>query len=356
MTSTRWMQIGGIAILLILIALAMTLFTFNRPLGPALDLDDPADSGAPGAPAAQAPPAATAPAARSAETAQPDRAASAAQDGAAAAAELSPVCGQSGRINLLMIGQNPADNFPNGADAVRLMVVDYDRPAVRMLALPPKLWVETTKLEGVEAATLTKAFGLAAEASGLNDPDRAVYAINILAQALWDNFGYHTDNYLTFDQTAFKELVDAVGSINVYVSKPVDGAPDGYGVYAAGLQEMDGQRALDYVRLLKPAGSPSDEWARFERQNQVIKGIQSEILHPEHWQQIPNFIHEIYDLLVTDLSPRQLLNLNCMLEATGGNVHLYEVTPAMLTRSPDGELLPDEAAISELIAAFTGPD
>ena len=349
MKGNRWIQLGLIAAVILLAAVAVAVFAFNRPLGPALDLDDP------GTAVAQARPIATSrPEQEPTEPAQPEAPAPASPgDANVVAAEPSAVCGQTGQVNLLMLGQNPQLRLPRGADGIRLIVIDYDAPAIKMLALPPDLWVKTSRLGGVAAATLTEAFGLAEESAQSSGQDGVIHPVGVVAQALLDNFGYSTDKYLTLDQSAFKQVIDTVGSIEVFVPEAVDGAPDGYGFYEAGFQAMSGQRALDYVRLLQPAGQPSDEWARFERQNQVIKGIQDEILKPENWDQLPKFVNDFYDLLATNLSPRELLNLNCLLDATGGDVRLFEVSPDMIRAGLDGELIPDETALRDLIAELT---
>ena len=85
-------------------------------------------------------------------------------------------------------------------------------------------------------------------------------------------------------------MVDTLGGVEVYVPETVDGTPEGYGIYEAGTEQMNGQRALDYVRMLQPAGHAPDENARIARQNQVIVGLQAEILKPENWLKIPKLI------------------------------------------------------------------
>jgi anionic cell wall polymer biosynthesis LytR-Cps2A-Psr (LCP) family protein len=122
-------------------------------------------------------------------------------------------------------------------------------------------------------------------------------------------------------------------------------------VFEAGLQVFDGQRARDYVRILQPNGLPApDEWGRFARQNQVIAALQAAILKPENWPAIPELIVQFYDLLVTDLSPQQLLDLNCMVQAVGGNFVVLEVQPDMVALDSGGRMIPDAAEISNLIA------
>jgi LCP family protein required for cell wall assembly len=349
MKRIHWIQLGLILIFLFLATVVASIFAFNRPLGPSLKLDEP------GTTVAQLPLVITPQ--PEGPTAVPEAERPAVSTPLSPIADTSgepaPICGQAGQLNLLMLGQNPQEGSAPGADAIRLIVVDYDRPAIQVLAMPPNLEVELAGSEELEAATLSEAFGRVVSEYPTGDPDGAVYAIRSVAQALLDNFGYRTDNYLALDQSTFTKIIDAVGSIEVLVPKAVNGAPDGYAFYESGLQEMDGQLALDYVQILQPAGQPSDEWARFKRQNQVIKGIQKEILKPENWDQIPNLVNDFYDLLITDLSARQLLSFTCVLNATGVDTRLFAVTPEMVSPGPGDALLPNGAAIHELIAEFT---
>jgi LCP family protein required for cell wall assembly len=264
-------------------------------------------------------------------------------------------CGGKGELSLLMLGQSLPENHPRGADAIRLMVVDYDTPSVSILSMPPDVWVETTTLPDIEATRLTMAFGYG-EGPSQGDPAKARKGTEVVAQALLDNFLFETQKYLTVDQPVFKDMVDTLEGVEVNVLEYADGTPEGYGVYEPGLQEMDGQRALDYLRMLQPAGQPPSEWGRFSRQNQVIAGTQNELFKPENWIKIPRLINDFYHLLVTDLSPRELKGLNCMIQKVGGQVAMYEVTPEMVTVQPDGAMVPDVEAIRALIAALqNGP-
>jgi anionic cell wall polymer biosynthesis LytR-Cps2A-Psr (LCP) family protein len=259
------------------------------------------------------------------------------------------VCGHKGKVNMLMLGMNLPEGGLQGANAIRLVVVDYDQPSVRILALPPNLWVKTTTLKDVDATLLTMAFAYGQVPPPLGNPTAVRNATQVVAQALLDNFGYNTEKYLTLNQAQFKNLVDTLDGVEVNVLEYADGTPEGFGIYEPGLQSMNGQRALEYIRLEQTAGQPPNEWSRLSRQNQVIKGIQNDLLKPENWIQIPGLINDFYRLLVTNLSPKELLDLNCMIAEVGGNITVLEVTPEMVIDPSDAVLIPDEAAIRALI-------
>jgi anionic cell wall polymer biosynthesis LytR-Cps2A-Psr (LCP) family protein len=315
MKNTRWIVWSLISVTALVVA--PSVYLYHRPLGPSLQLKWPAV--------------------------------------AAAEQNIGPtamggVCGPTGKLNVLLLGQQRQGR--GGVDAIRLMVVDYDVPSVAVLAMPPTLWVETTALKDIDATTLTMAFAHEVQryAEGLNQgrPAAVRKGTEVVAQALLDNFGYKTARYLTLNQPAFKDLVDAVGPVEINVPELLEASRDGDGTFQPGLQPMDGQRVLDYVSIARPPGQKLDQFGRFSRQNQVLKGIQEAILKPENLTQIPTLIKEFYHLVVTDLSPKELRELDCMLDKVGTQATILELTPGMVTIRGK-VMIPDVEAIRALI-------
>lgn len=337
MKRSRWIVPLLLVGALVLLALALPAYLYTRPLGPALSLQ-PAAAGGNAAPAQQKSPSNSPGVASSPGAASTPAAAS-------AAAGKKGICGQTGRENMLLIGQSLPESAPRGADAIRLMVVDYDLPAVRILAMPPDLLVATAGLDDFEAAALTQAFYYGEAPPPRGEPAAVRKATQVIAQAMLDNFSYTTEKYLTMNEPVFREMVDTLDGVEVQVLAYVDGSPEGYGIYEPGPDLMDGQRALDYVRM-----SLGGEWDRFARQNQVLLGIQAEIVKPENWTKIPALVNDFYHFLVTDLSPKELKDLNCLIAEVGGQVELLEVTPEMVTPGEEGVLIPDVEAIKQQIA------
>jgi hypothetical protein len=138
---TRWLIMIILVFGLVILVIALPTYLYNRPIGAGLELKEP-EAEAVGDKSAgidqsnpNNPPNAPGP--------------SAAQKG---------VCGKTGRVNMLMLRQSLPESAPRGADAIRLMVIAYYQPAVWILAMPPDLLVQTSKLEDIESATLTHAF------------------------------------------------------------------------------------------------------------------------------------------------------------------------------------------------------
>ncbi|WP_257131761.1 LCP family protein [Bacillus sp. AFS017336] len=91
------------------------------------------------------------------------------------------------------------------------------------------------------------------------------------------------DYYVTVDFNGFKNIVDAVGGIDVDVPfdfwENTDTHPRKKVYFTKGMMHLNGQQALAYARMRKR--DPRGDFGREERQQQVIKSILAEIKSPE---------------------------------------------------------------------------
>ena len=71
--------------------------------------------------------------------------------------EVSTNCGNTGTMRMLVIGLTlPTDVEVLGADAIRLVTLDFDQPSATIMSMPARLWVKTPTLldQGVEESEL----------------------------------------------------------------------------------------------------------------------------------------------------------------------------------------------------------
>ena len=263
------------------------------------------------------------------------------------------VCG-SGAMTMMMLGEgSPHASERRGADAIRLMRIDFDHREVTILTIPEDLWVKTSILTGFDHNTLTRAYYEVRYGMGGSDRDAIVMASEVVAQALLDNFGFVPNHYLTINEPVFVSLVNTLGGIEVNVKERLDGSAEGRGIFEKGRQVLNGKQVLDYIRIKKYSNKPgSSEWGRFERQNQVLSAIQDEISKPENAAAMPALVDEFYELVVTDLSPSNLLDLNCMVDDVGDNITYLRINSDMMTEDNQGHLIPNQAKIRSLIEAY----
>jgi LCP family protein required for cell wall assembly len=268
-------------------------------------------------------------------------------------------CGNSGQMPLILLGVNMPEIIGHaGADAVRLMVVDFDNMAVNSLALPADLWVETPEDlvdELGPMASLNMIYYQAREDASGNTQVIARKATQVVTQVIVDTFGFVPDKYVHLEGEPFIDLVNELGGITVFLQNEVDGTPENYGVFPAGNNDLDGQRALDFVRLLHPKGGPNpDYFGRFQRQNLAIWAIFDALTQPTNWDNLPDLLKDARKMVTTDLSVDQARDLSCMLDEVGQDAQLLFVEEEMVHYDAEGHMLPDVPAIKKLVEILYG--
>ena len=317
---------------LLLFGAIYTLNWMHQPLDPPLELTVPADLQVQ-QPAAKGPPAA--------QGSNPAR-----------------TCGNAGSMRLFVLGlASPLEEGHPGADAIRLVHVNFDEVKAGILALPADLMVDTPEdlINPLGDTAPLNLIYLAAEAHATGTDDvRERKATQVLAQTILDNFAFVPDKYLAVNGDPFIDLVDRLVipndgyGVRIYLDEAVDGTPEFYGIFPEGYNNLNGERTLDFVRLLYPKGGPSpDYFGRFQRQNLVLKAILSEAISPVNWPNIPDLLKDARKMVITDLSVDQARDLACMADTVEEPL-LIPVAENDIYYDVDGNMRPDEAAFEAL--------
>jgi len=282
---------------------------------------------------------------------------------AQSAPQLQKTCGGKGTLRMIVVGQaSPITAGLYGADAIRLVVVDYDNETAAILGLPVDLWVDTPVLADldVEENSLNMVYQLMYEnASGNPDHVRTQKATQALAQTIVDVFEFVPDRYVTVVEEPFIEFIGELDGGVVVVNLPegVDGTSEGYDDYPPGEQSLTGVQTLNLTRLLHPSGQiEPDILGRLERQNAVLLGMRDTmLLNSENLTKIPDLVKAVRKAITTDLSVDQALDLACMVEEVGNDADLLVVDDE-LWEIVDGHMVPDIEGIKELITQMGGGD
>lgn len=132
-----------------------------------------------------------------------------------------------------------------------------------------------------------------------------------------NNFGIEVNHYIAVDFDGFRQFIDQIDGIDVYVPEPITDhqyPTEDYGYqtihFDAGQQHLDGRQALIYARTRK---STSD-FARAERQQQVILAVRKKVLSLDILPSLtpPNIVRiakNFGDSVQTDLSVEQIFML-----------------------------------------------
>ncbi len=117
------------------------------------------------------------------------------------------------------------------SDTLMLVHVPADRHTVQAVSIMRDLWVD---IPGYGGSKINAGLGI----GGIPMTVRTVESL----------LGTHIDHTLMLDFNGFRALTDALGGIDVDVPIPFQASVDTHHVFAQGLNHLDGQAALEFVR------------------------------------------------------------------------------------------------------------
>lgn len=178
---------------------------------------------------------------------------------------------EANRLDVLILGLR-GENDPHGGlltDTIMLASVDTEKQEAALISIPRDIYLEIPIID--EKAKINEAFVLGEEAEpnggGLFLAKRAVERIT----------GVNIDYAVAVDFQAFEEAVDLLGGIDVHVAKPLHEPTQWGGInfyVPAGVQHMDGQRALYYVR----SRYSTSDFDRARRQQEVMLAMRDKAI------------------------------------------------------------------------------
>ncbi|CAI8755200.1 polyisoprenyl-teichoic acid--peptidoglycan teichoic acid transferase [Brevibacillus sp. IT-7CA2] len=126
--------------------------------------------------------------------------------------------------------------------------------------------------------------------------------------------GLPVDRYVITDFEGFKALIDAVGGVEIDVEKNMYyHDPTDKGVYdinlKKGLQKLDGDKALQYVRFRHDATS---DYTRTERQRKLMSAVVNQMKNGTTLIQLPTILKEVTPYIQTNISSVDMLKLSAL--------------------------------------------
>ena len=223
---------------------------------------------------------------------------------------IEPVCGAPPSLNILVSGVASNSYLYGLADAVRVVRIDFQTKEVAVLALPRDLWVRIPGLEsrGIEAGKLNQAYFYGTE--GMGYYSGAGFGSGLLAETLLLNYDYRADRYLAVNLNSFRIIIDALGGIDVYLNQPVykkvNEQPKIF--LTAGSHHLNGKEAEMLARHRITIG----DLGRIENQTVVLKAVAVKLLSPSGIVAIPALVEQLKSNVETDLSPADISQLICL--------------------------------------------
>lgn len=215
--------------------------------------------------------------------------------------DLSGLGGDSnGRTNVLVLGVgDPGHAGQDLSDTVMMLSLSSSEKRVAQISVPRDLRVS---IPGNGKGKIN-------EANADGGPALA-------EQTVANTLGVPVNYYVKTDFTGLKEIVDAVGGIDVDVKQELSDPeyPCDYDQYKScgldikpGEQHMDGTVALEYVRCRK--GTCGNDFGRAARQQEVINLVRQKVVSPgvifEPWKMV-KIVNAVRANVQTDMGAVQL--------------------------------------------------
>lgn len=257
----------------------------------------------------------------------------------------SQVKSQAGRTNILILGKAGAGyTAPDLTDTIIFASVSHTNPATTLVSFPRDIWIPAIR------AKLNSAYywGNQKEKEGGLTLAKSV-AEEIAGQPI--HYG------VVIDFSGFKRIIDVIGGIEVEVERsfvddkyPIAGKENDecggdkefkcrYETvrFEKGVQKMDGETALKFVRSRNAEGEEGTDLAREARQQKVLLALKSKILSPKVlfspkklfgvWREVKNSIE-------TDMDPSAGAILIRRLFDSRDNLESHVLPEDFLTHPP----------------------
>ena len=183
------------------------------------------------------------------------------------------------RVNILLLGMGGEGH--DGAYLTDTIIVASFKPATKQVALvsiPRDLYVDMGSF-GWRKINSANAYGETSDYPG--------GGAALAAQAVNDVIGQPIDYFVKVDFNGFKKLIDDLGGVDINVLQSFSDQqyPDyehGYQTitFTKGLEHMNGERALQYSRSRHGNNGQGSDFARSQRQMQILLAVKNKALSP----------------------------------------------------------------------------
>lgn len=239
-------------------------------------------------------------------------------DGKARASFVSPF-GMK-RHNLLLLGVDDNPDSPNlwsgtRTDTIILINIDPKTKTVNAISIPRDSKVFLAGNKGVNKINAAHAIG----------------GIELTKSTIEKTLGVKVNRYVMVHQDIVKEMVDAIGGVDIYIEKPMkyrDRTAHLYIDFQKGQQRLTGQQAVEYLRFRHDI---LGDIGRTQRQQWFIRSLVKTLQTPETLPKIPELVSTAKKYIKTDLSVGEMAQYAELLR----NIELDKTEIAMLPGQPN---------------------
>lgn len=205
---------------------------------------------------------------------------------------------KEGIINILLVGSDKEVPYESGrSDAIIILTLDKIHKKIKLTSIMRDTYVQIQGY-GEEKINHSYAYG----------------GIDLLIKTIEENFNIKLDKYVTSDFGGFKDLVDAVGGVEISLSseeadvinnsvQPEERSKS-HPFNNVGTQHLNGEQALVYARI-RNVGNGCYE--RTERQRRVISLIIDKFKNETSVFKMPKVLTKVMSYVKTNMDIRELL-------------------------------------------------
>ena len=202
-----------------------------------------------------------------------------------------PLKSSRDRSNVLLLGSGGENHEgPDLTDTMMVLSIDTKKKSVSLISIPRDTWSDTLR----DKVNSAYHYGEEKKKGG---------GMLLAKVVVEDIIGMPIHYGLLIDFSGFKKIIDLLGGVEVNVTQaftdndyPIAGKerdtcpgdPTNRCVYEtirfeAGVQHMDGERALKYARSRHADGEEGSDFARGRRQQDIIIALKDTLVHPVLW-------------------------------------------------------------------------
>ncbi|MEP0769708.1 LCP family protein [Coleofasciculus sp. FACHB-SPT36] len=204
-------------------------------------------------------------------------------------------------VNILVMGidrlhnspDNSPDNFTGNSDTMLLLRLDPTDHSVKMLSIPRDTRVE---IPGVGFNKINQA----------NVNGGAALSARVVSRTLNN---VQIDRYVRVTTDAFRELVDLVGGIEVFVPRQMSYVDETQKLkidLSPGWQTLNGDQAEQFARF---RNDKNGDIGRVQRQQALLKSLRQRLTNPAVLPRLPQLIRVMWKYVDTNLSLEETLAL-----------------------------------------------
>lgn len=193
-----------------------------------------------------------------------------------------------------------------------MMVVSFDVPneAISVLQLPR----DTSVNYNDNLRKLNSVYGSGYKSKKGSEKEKVTEGIKTLNTVIVQNFGIVIDRYVIIDIEGFREIVDTIGGVDVYVQEDMVYKDDYQNLdinLKKGMNHLDGKKAEQFVRFRK--GYINQDLGRIDAQKIFMAAFLDKLFSKSSIIKIPELIGHFMEYVTTDVTLQEATYLGTRL-------------------------------------------